>query len=251
MLNGLYVYLNNLAASQTESLYGADWVPENYEPVTLHTSVALLREALFGRDPQASQYWICRARQIIRRCSLQDYVPLQAREGGYPLQTVADAIRHYMRPTQLPQLGQFESFGRYVADAYNVLEFDLVRESDEVKAYRNGQLVSSAAVVNGTAKLQLIPATEAGVSVPVESVPCRMAWAATPHNRIEQHMESLLPVALPLVRAVTTLPSVFAEEQRESLGRQADMAVQTQIGFGAMALLVAGHTAAVAGGSTL
>lgn len=246
-MNKFYVYLNNLAATACSGVPGADYVPEDFRPVSRHSSMSSAADLLFGSDAVTRQYWITRVRQIIRGSPLESYISLPHREGGYRIDWIADMLAEYAKP-RLSTGALLASFGNYRSSDYTLSKFNLSEAGGEVTAYTlSGRQVASAALVNDQARLVLFPATETGVVVGLDQLPAMLTWASLPKDTVSYRMKQLQSQLVPLLSAASSLDSIFEPDVVRTLISQTELSVQRQLAFAAAALLVAGHTAAVAG----
>lgn len=255
MRNLLYSYLVNASAASLAGLIGSDLVASDFVPKRRHPVVEQVAEVLFGESLQSAQFWICRARQIIRSTPLNDYVSILYREAGYRIDDLASELQRYRQPIITTPGGQqvsLPSFGVLQRETYELSEFRLELDDDLVTVRTSGGLtVLTAELASDQTSLLLFPEQEAGCWVSRDQLPGSIVWASRPRANVSLRYEEQRHYLAPLISSMISLPSCFDETTRRSLADHADLTVQQPTAFGAVALLVAGHTASLYGDSLI
>lgn len=241
MFNRFYTFLNNLSASQMQDLVGTDLVGE-YQPVERHPTAELIARYLLG-GPQESQYWICRARQVLRNSELESMVPANSLEGGYLVDDIVKQLSRYFSPRTIVADIPIDYFGINREDTYILSEYAVTLQ-DNVVVKLKGDVVSEAEVNGNEANVVLFPEKEAGIRVVPDDLPYTVRWASKPRDTLQARYQK--SDVQPLLNQMMDLPNTFSKEDRATLLEVSSLTVRTGISFVAACLLVAGHTAAQA-----
>jgi len=246
MFNRLYGYLVNRAMSDISHLIGSDLLPASFVPVERHPTAEQIARWLFGEEPQSIQFWICRARQIIRAAPLAGYVSVVNLEGGFRLDDIAADLQRYRKPVLIDPAGNqtvLTPQGDLTSDTYRIHDYRVALESGLVKLRSEaGGLLNEFTPAAG--QVSLLLSGQSGCRVAIEQLPGTIRWAARPELNTAARYDVLRHRIAPLIDGLARQPSCFSPSQLRELAGLTDMTLQSGVSFAAAALLVAGHTAA-------